>query len=85
MRQETGDWLKDTAHPVVAPVKAALFGGWEGNWIAYNTAHDIALPGSKGAKIGFLMYPQAETRGERVDSLDPDTFRYRISAQELTA
>ena len=31
------------------------------------------------------MYPQAETRGERVDSLDPETFRYRITAREIPA
>jgi transglutaminase-like putative cysteine protease len=83
MRQETPEWLKDPKHPVVAPVNAALFGGWEGNWMAYNVAHDVALPGSKGAKIGFFMYPQAETRGERVDSLDPDTFKYKITTREI--
>ena len=84
MRLETADWLKDPKHPVVAPVNAALFGGWEGNWMAYNVAHDVALPGSRGAKLGFLMYPQAETRDERVDSLDPDTFKYRITTREIT-
>jgi transglutaminase-like putative cysteine protease len=85
MRMETPEWLKDPAHPVVAPVKRALFGGWEGNWMAYNFAHDIALPGSTLAKVGFLMYPHAETRGERVDSLDPETFRYRITVRETPA
>jgi hypothetical protein len=45
----------------------------------------VALPGSSGPKIGFLMYPQAETRGERVDSLDPDTFKYKITAREIPA
>jgi transglutaminase-like putative cysteine protease len=85
LRLETPEWLKDPRHPVVAPVNAALFGGWEGNWMGYNVAHDVALPGSSGSKVGFLMYPQAETRGERVDSLDPDTFRYRITARETTA
>ena len=83
MRLETPDWLKDPKHPVVAPVNAALFGGWEGNWMAYNVAHDVVLPGSRGAKLGFFMYPQAETRGERVDSLDPDTFKYKITAREI--
>ncbi len=84
MRLETPDWLKDPRHPVVAPVNAALFGGWEGNWMAYNVAHDVALPGSRGAKLGFFMYPQAETRDERVDSLDPDTFKYKITTREVT-
>ncbi|HVF64674.1 MAG TPA: transglutaminase family protein [Casimicrobiaceae bacterium] len=83
MRLETAEWLKTTSHPVVAPVNKALFGGWEGNWMAYNDAHDVALPGSKGARLGFFMYPAAETRGERIDSLDPDTFKYKITVREI--
>ena len=49
------------ADPVVPPVRAKLFGAWEMNWLAYNEAHDVKLPGSKGPAVGFLMYPQAET------------------------
>ena len=69
----------------VSAARKALFGSWETNWLAYNFAHDIALPGSKGPKIGFLMYPQAETAGARLDSLDPDNFRYTIKTKETTA
>jgi hypothetical protein len=36
--------------------------------------HDIALPGSNGPKIGFLMYPQAECGTSRLDCLAPDIF-----------
>jgi transglutaminase-like putative cysteine protease len=68
---------------MVKRARARLFGSWEMNWIAYNYAHDVQLPGSQGAPIGFLMYPQAETGGRRVDSLDADAFRYEISAREL--
>lgn len=85
MRQEAPEWIKDAAHPWVAPVKQALFGSWEGNWLAYNTAHDVALPGSGGPKVGFLMYPQAETAAGRVDALIPDDFKYTISAREIVA
>jgi hypothetical protein len=46
-------------------------------------AHDVALPGSSGPKLGFLMYPQAEHGAGRVDSLAPDDFKYAISAREL--
>jgi transglutaminase-like putative cysteine protease len=60
-----------------------LFGSWEMNWMAYNFAHDVALPGSSGKPIGFLMYPQAETDLGRIDSLDPDSFRYDITAKEI--
>ena len=69
-------------------VKAArkrLFGSWEMNWLAFNTAHDVTLPKSTNGKIGFLMYPQAETASGRLDSLDPDNFRYQMTAQELNS
>ncbi len=71
--------------PKVVAARKALFGSWEMNWLAYNFAHDVMLPGSKGPKLGFLMYPQAETAGMRLDCLDPDTFKYAILAKEATA
>jgi transglutaminase-like putative cysteine protease len=67
----------------VRRARARLFGSWEMNWMAYNFAHDVTLPGSAGAPIGFLMYPQAETGHDRLDSLDPDHCRYEISAKEI--
>ncbi|MDI1339154.1 transglutaminase domain-containing protein [Polaromonas sp.] len=83
MRLETADWIKNTTDPVVAPVNKALFGGWEGNWMAYNTAHDIALPNSKLEKLGFFMYPVGENAGGRFDSYAPDDFKYQITAKEI--
>lgn len=85
MREETSEWIKQASHPIVAPVKDRLFGSWEGNWLAYNLAHDIALPGAKGPRVGFFMYPNAETVNERLDSLDPDNFKYVMSAREVQA
>ena len=85
MRLETPEWVKTTNHPVVTPVYKALFGGWEGNWLAFNTAHDVALPGSEGPKIGFFMYPNAENANGRYDSLEPDQFKYTITAKEIKA
>jgi len=85
MRQETPDWIKDPGNPIAKPVYTALFGTWEGNWMGYNTAHDVPLPGSTGPALGFLMYPQCETKGQRVDCLDPDTFEYKITAREVAA
>lgn len=85
MRLESKEWIRDTRHPLVAPVDKALFGSWEGNWMAFNTAHDVALPGSKLGKLGFFMYPQAENANGRYDPLDPDTFGYTITARELPA
>ena len=71
--------------PKVAAARKTLFGAWEMNWLAYNFAHDVDLPGSTGPKVGFLMYPQAEVDGERLDSLDPDSFKYVIKAKEISA
>ena len=69
--------------PLVKAARTRLFGSWEMNWLAYNTAHDLALPKSAHGKIGFLMYPQGETAAGRFDSLDPDNFRYEMAVQEL--
>jgi transglutaminase-like putative cysteine protease len=85
MRQETSDWIKDVNHPVAAPVNKGLFGSWEGNWMAYNTGHDVTLPGSAGkATLPFLMYPNGENSTGRFDELAPDNFRYVISAREIS-
>jgi hypothetical protein len=46
------------------------------------------VPGAQTASDGtvpFLMYPNGEVARARLDSLDPDTFRYRMNARELTA
>lgn len=86
MRQETPAWIKDPANPLVAPVNKGLFGSWEGNWIAYNTAHDLMLPNGAGkASLPFLMYPQGENASGRFDELAPDSFKYTISSREITA
>ena len=71
--------------PMVRSARARLFGSWEMNWMAYNFAHDVALPGSQGAPVAFLMYPQAETDQGRLDCLDPDTFKYEILVRDATA
>jgi transglutaminase-like putative cysteine protease len=71
--------------PKVAAARKTLFGAWEGNWLAYNFAHDIPLPGSTGPKLAFLMYPQGETGNARLDCLDADNFKYIIKSKELTA
>jgi transglutaminase-like putative cysteine protease len=69
----------------VDAARKRLFGSWEMNWLAYNMGHDIALPFSKGPKLPYLMYPNGETAGERLDQLDPDSFKYSITARELKA
>jgi transglutaminase-like putative cysteine protease len=85
MRQETPEWIKSPQNQLVAPVNKGLFGGWEGNWMAYNMAHDVALPHSKGPKLGFFMYPAGENAAGRFDSYAPDDFKYQITAKEIKA
>jgi hypothetical protein len=70
---------------MVKKARARLFGSWEMNWMAYNFAHDVALPGSAGAPVGFLMYPQAETADGRLDSLDPESFQYEVTSREISS
>jgi transglutaminase-like putative cysteine protease len=71
--------------PRVVAARRTLFGAWETNWVAYNDASDLALPGSDGPRVPFLMYPQAETGAGRLDSLDPEALGYQITVRELTA
>ncbi len=84
MRQETPEWIKSAQNAIVRPVNHALFGGWEGNWMAYNVAHDVKLPHSTGPALGFLMYPVAENASGRLNSYAPDDFKYQISAREIS-
>ena len=69
---------------MVKKARTRLFGSWEMNWMAFNFAHDVALPGSTGKPLGFFMYPQAETADGRLDPLDADTFKYEITSKEIT-
>ena len=64
--------------PKVVDARKTLFGAWEGNYMAYNDVADVTLPGSAGKPVPFLMYPQAEVNGARLDSLDAPTFVYTI-------
>ncbi|WP_208247911.1 transglutaminase-like domain-containing protein (plasmid) [Rhizobium sp. T1470] len=84
MLEETEGGL-GTADPRVVAARQTLFGAWEDNWIAYNDRRDVALPGSTGPEIAFLMYPQAEIMSARLDCLDPDAFKYAIRSREITA
>ncbi len=80
--EEPPGHLAMTDEPV-RRARAALFGGWEMNWVGYNFANDVVLPGAAGKPLGFLMYPQAETANGRLDSLDPDVFTYQITSREI--
>lgn len=74
---------KQPDDPMVVAARKRLFGSWEMNWLGYNYAHDLLLPGATRGEVGFFMYPQCETAGGRLDSLDPDNFKYQITAKEV--
>ena len=69
---------------LVSKARKRLFGSWEMNWMAYNYAHDVALPGSAKQPLVYFMYPQAETGEGRVDPFDPDNFKYEITVKEIS-
>ena len=82
--EEPPGHLSLTDEPV-QKARKLLFGAWEMNWLAYNFAYDVQLPHSSEPDLPFLMYPQAEVNGKRLDCLDPGTFKYQINSRELTA
>jgi transglutaminase-like putative cysteine protease len=69
---------------MVSKARERLFGSWEMNWMAYNYAHDVALPDSTKQPLTYFMYPQAETAEGRVDPFDPDNFKYEITVKEMS-
>ncbi|HSA90442.1 MAG TPA: transglutaminase domain-containing protein [Burkholderiales bacterium] len=71
--------------PKVLAARKRLFGSWEMNWLAYNTGHDVVLPNSSGPKLPYLMYPNGETGDARLDQLDPDAFKYTLTARAAGA
>jgi transglutaminase-like putative cysteine protease len=67
--------------PVVKAERERLFGAWEMNWVAYNSATDLALPGApRPMEANFLMYPYGMTSAKDLDWLDPDRFDYKVTA-----
>ena len=69
---------------IVSRARDNLFGSWEMNWMAYNYAHDVELPGSASKPLVYFMYPQAETSEGRIDPFDPDNFNYQITVKEIS-
>ena len=69
----------------VRGLREHLFGHWDMNWVAYNDATDVVLPGA-GAKrpdFAFLMYPCAFTSAGQPSCVDPEHFRYRIGVRQV--
>ena len=70
---------------MVVKARKRLFGSWEMNWVAYNFASDVELPGETGAPLPFMMYTQAETGGAKLDPYDPEHFEYEITTKEISS
>ncbi len=70
---------------MVVKARKRLFGSWEMNWVAYNFASDVELPGETGAPLPFMMYTQAETGGTKLDPYDPEHFEYEITTKEISS
>jgi transglutaminase-like putative cysteine protease len=70
--------------PEVRGLRERLFGNWEMNWVGYNSATDIELPGAgqQRPNFSFLMYPCAFTTAGQPNAVDPARFRYEITSQE---
>jgi transglutaminase-like putative cysteine protease len=71
--------LKD---PKIVALRKRLFGFWEMNWMAYNTARDFSLPNGPKDPFNYLMYPEAEHKGAWLDGIDPNAFKYKITSTE---
>lgn len=82
MRAESDRWIRDPKDPLVAQVNKALLGNWEGNWVGFNTAEDVALTGRAG-RLPFLMYPQGSVGGRDLNELDAKAFSYQMTAKAV--
>ncbi|MHB8283927.1 MAG: transglutaminase-like domain-containing protein [Caulobacteraceae bacterium] len=68
--------------PELRVERERLFGNWEMNWVAYNSATDLALPGApRPMEANFLMYPYGMTPKIDLDWLEPGSFSYKITSQ----
>lgn len=71
-------------HETVSQLREKLFGSWEMNWVAFNDGENIDL--GKASVVGKLPsfgYPYAEIDGRQQDSLEPETFSYKIVSAVL--
>jgi transglutaminase-like putative cysteine protease len=73
--------------PAVRVLRERLFGSWEMNWVGYNSATAIQLPGAGHFEpnFAFLMYPCATTASGTPDCLNASRFQYESTAREVAA
>ena len=69
--------------PRIVALRERLFGYWEMNWVAFNSARDFELSPAAGQLLPYLMYPYSELGGERLDGRDPQDFRFGLFSVEI--
>jgi transglutaminase-like putative cysteine protease len=69
----------------IVAARVTLFGGWEGNWVAYNMANALTLPESGASPVPALKYPLARTGDVMLDPRETDQMAFTITAKELPA
>ena len=71
--------------PEVRALRERLFGNWEMNWVGYNSATDVELPGAAQQRpnFAFLMYPCAFTTAGQPSAEDPSRFHNEIMSREM--
>jgi transglutaminase-like putative cysteine protease len=69
----------------IVAARVTLFGGWEGNWVAYNMAGGLTLPESGASPVAELKYPLARTGEAMLDPRETDQLAFTITAKELPA
>lgn len=71
-------------HELIKQLKEGLFGSWEMNWVAFNQLEGADLGKTCAAgRLPFFFYPHAEIEGKQQDSLEPETFSYKITSALL--
>ncbi len=83
VRKAIHDERLSNGDPKLVVLRKLLFGFWEMNWIAYNSAQDVSLYGASGGPLPFLVLPQAEAAGVRFDGSDTHRFSYTVSASRV--
>jgi transglutaminase-like putative cysteine protease len=83
--EEQKDTLLPLTDPRVALARKHLFGNWEMNWLAFNTANDTQLAPAMRKPLGHFMYPYAEGAKGPLDYYAPENFQYRMTAREISA
>ena len=74
-------------HDSISQLREKLFGSWEMNWVAFNEKENVDLGTTKASaainKLPFFSYPYAEIDGRLQDSLEPESFSYKITSAIL--